>query len=270
MRDDRLALILTLRTETASPLSQAERLLSDVPRVSVGPLDDEAADRLLDDRRFLDRPARSALKSAAQGNPLALVALSADWLSQPPAAPLALAGHLEAHYRSRVASLPPPVRRLLLLAAADDTGDLGIVLSAAGHHGATEEDLALAEQHGLLTVSENRVDFVHPLVRSAIYQAAPSTTRRDVHLALADALVARVPRGPRGIGPPRRSRPPMSWQRSWWDLRPLRRGARPLTWRLARTDARLISRLTCTTIRVGCSTPPRLPGRVGRSNKRQR
>lgn len=179
LRDDRVALIFTLRTETATQPGPADRLLADLEWTRLGPLEDEAADRLLDERSDLERTARQTVRAAAQGNPLALVALSADGRTRTRTEPLALTRHLEADYLSRTVGLGPGVRRLLLLAAVDDTGDLTVLLTAAGRQDASEADL---------TVTGNRVAFVHPLVRSAIYQDAPSTVRRQAHLALAESL----------------------------------------------------------------------------------
>ena len=76
--------------------------------------------------------------------------------------------------------------RLLLLAAADPTGDPALLWRAADGVGISAAEAAPAEIDGLLTVGD-RVTFRHPLVRSAIYQAAPVAERRRAHLALAEA-----------------------------------------------------------------------------------
>lgn len=192
MHDDRFALLVALRTEGAQGPTQVERLLAGMPRASVGPLDDEAADRLLEDRPSLDPAARLSVKAAAGGHPLALLSLSADGGSPVPTTPLPMADHLAAAYLTRADGLDVSTRWLLLLAAADDTGDLSVLTAAAGSDGDASV-LASAEQRALLRVRENRVEFVHPLVRSAIYQLSPSALRREAHLALAEALSVRDP-----------------------------------------------------------------------------
>ena len=49
-------------------------------------------------------------------------------------------------------------------------------------------DLIPAEAAGLITVHDSRVEFRHPLARSAIYGDAPADRRRELHRALASAL----------------------------------------------------------------------------------
>jgi DNA-binding CsgD family transcriptional regulator len=186
MRGDRLAMLFTLRVETPAEQGQAARLLADLPLATVGPLDDVAVEQVLDGRPELDRTDRAAVKEAARRNPLALTVLVPDSRADLPVAPPSLTEHLEADYLRRTAGLDSRVRHLLLLAAADDTGDLAVILAAARQQG--EADLSTAEQRGLLRVDARRVDFTHPLVRSAVYQGAGSTAQREAHLALATAF----------------------------------------------------------------------------------
>ena len=74
------------------------------------------------------------------------------------------------------------------VAAAEETGDLSVVLRAAGMLGAPSEALDHAERAGLLLLSGNTVNFRHPLARSAIYQHATFAARRAAHEALAREL----------------------------------------------------------------------------------
>jgi DNA-binding CsgD family transcriptional regulator len=138
----------------------------------------------------LDKPVADRIVAEAQGNPLALLELprhsTPDELAGGFGMPATLPGLIEASFRQRVERLPAETQRLLLLAAADPVGDSGLLRRAA-------EELALgvgaavpAETDGLLELGE-RVTFRHPLVRSAIYQAASPEERRRVHRALAEA-----------------------------------------------------------------------------------
>src|SRR3954451_6234720 len=88
--------------------------------------------------------------------------------------------------RRRVAGLPEATRRLMLVAAADPLGDATLLWRAAGRLSMDPSALADAAEAGLLEVDDH-VRFHHPLVRSAVYQAASADERRRVHEALADA-----------------------------------------------------------------------------------
>ena len=82
--------------------------------------------------------------------------------------------------------LPAPSRRLLLVAAAEPTGDPLLVWLAAQQLGIDESAAPAVEADGLLQMSP-RVIFRHPLVRSAVYEAASPADRRAAHRALAEA-----------------------------------------------------------------------------------
>jgi len=77
---------------------------------------------------------------------------------------------------------------MLLLAAADDTGEAATAWRAARSLGLDTGALGPAEAGRLVRVAGGRVEFRHPLVRSAIYRAATFAERRAAHLALAGAL----------------------------------------------------------------------------------
>ena len=188
LRADRAAMLFALRIELPGNTGHADRLLADLPQLTLGPLDGAAADQLISERKGLSPSARAAVRVAARGNPLALVALAADGQSEIPGQPPPLTEHLEASYLRCAMGVSHRVRDLLLLAAVDDAGDLAILMQAARRHRVTEQDLAAAEERGLLTVAAGKVEFTHPLVRSAVYHNATSSGRREAHLALAAAL----------------------------------------------------------------------------------
>lgn len=185
---DRVAMLFTVRSAIRADPRPVDRLLADLPQMMVTGLDDAAADRLLAERADLDTSARQAVKEAARGNPLALSVLTPRPGSDLAATPPSLTAQLEADYLLRTRGLDDRATALVLLAAADGTGDLAVLLAAAERFGASEQDLAIAEQRGLLQINEGKVEFTHPLVRSAVYQHASSTARRQAHRALADAF----------------------------------------------------------------------------------
>jgi DNA-binding CsgD family transcriptional regulator len=97
-----------------------------------------------------------------------------------------LSGRIEESFRRRLEVLPAATRRLMLVAAAEPAGDPALVWRAAERLGTGTGALVPAADAGLLTIGE-RVVFRHPLVRSAVYRAAPAPDRRAAHQALADA-----------------------------------------------------------------------------------
>ncbi|HEY2201832.1 MAG TPA: AAA family ATPase, partial [Solirubrobacteraceae bacterium] len=154
------------------PEGDARALLGSVLRV---PLDERVRERLLAETR---------------GNPLALLELPRG------ATPGELAGgfglpdapglseRIEDSFRRRLGGLPVDTQRLLLVAAADPVGDSVLVWQAARRLGIGAH--AAADTDGLLTIGAS-VTFRHPLVRSAVYRAAPLDERQAVHRALAGA-----------------------------------------------------------------------------------
>jgi DNA-binding CsgD family transcriptional regulator len=165
-----------------------------LPTLTLGPLDDAASRGLLD--RLPTGPTgrnRARILDQAGGNPLALTELAraaaapgaaAEVLS---AGPLPLTEHLERIFAARLDTLPTATRRALLLLAAMDTVDSAIAVPAGLPH-AEDGAWLPAERAGLVRRAGRDVRFRHPLVRSALYHAAPFEARREAHLALAETL----------------------------------------------------------------------------------
>ena len=170
----------------------------DVPSVALAPLTGEAARALITEVAGTTVPDEvvDRLMTQAAGNPLALVelptALSGEQLAgtAPMPAQLHLTTGMERVFLDRCRRLPPPVQTLLLVAAADDSGLVATVRRAAAVLGVDPSALDAAERSGLLVLGDGSVAVRHPLVRSAVYQAATSMERREAHRALAEALDA--------------------------------------------------------------------------------
>jgi len=167
-----------------------------LPELRLSGLDRAAAARLLADAAASAPAAGVAdlLLAAAGGNPLALLelpaALSPAQLAglAPLPDPLPVGAGVERAFADRAGRLPAAARTMLLLAAADDTGEAATVWRAAYSQGLDAGALGPAEAARLVRAAGGRVEFRHPLVRSAIYRAATFAERRAAHLALADAL----------------------------------------------------------------------------------
>ncbi len=168
-----LATLPELRLERLS-YSDARELLA---AAHLGALDDRVRDRIIAETR---------------GNPLALIELPRAYSPNSFAGGFAVADdsslqrRIESCFRLRVEELPDESQRLLLLGAAEPLGDPALLWRAAAALGLATDAAAPAESADLLAI-DKRITFRHPLLRSALYEAARPEDRRAVHAALADA-----------------------------------------------------------------------------------
>jgi DNA-binding CsgD family transcriptional regulator len=84
--------------------------------------------------------------------------------------------------------LPEATQRALLVAAASDTTSLSELLPALERLGLSDA-FAAAETAGLVAIGEGRLEFDHPLIRSAVYGAATESERRRAHAVLAETAI---------------------------------------------------------------------------------
>ncbi len=165
-----------------------------LPELVVGGLADDEARLLLASALpgRLDEHVRDQIVAETRGNPLALLELPrgltpaelAGGFGLPDARPLA--SRVEETFVQRVRALPRETQRLLLVAAAEPVGDVSLLWRAAEQLGIRGSAGWPAEQAALIELGI-RVRFRHPLVRSAVYRAAPARERQQVHRALAEA-----------------------------------------------------------------------------------
>jgi DNA-binding CsgD family transcriptional regulator len=172
---------------------------SGIREVQLGRLDDAAARELL--RRnaaHLSPAAFETLLRVSEGNPLALTELPRAWQDDRPTlggpdTTLALTARLESAFASKFLELTDRTQAVVLVAAIDDEDSLQEILAAASALGDTPlgaVDLDAATNSALLRIDGQRVTFRHPLVRSAVIQAATLPQR----LAASAALAAVLPR----------------------------------------------------------------------------
>ncbi|HEX3964351.1 MAG TPA: hypothetical protein VHZ03_48170 [Trebonia sp.] len=110
---------------------------------------------------------------------------------------LPLTARLEQAFAAQQAGLPETTLAVLLAAAANDGTALPEVLGAASvlaGTAVTADALLPAIAAGLLETGDAALRFRHPLMRSAIYQAASVAQRRAAHTALAGLLAGRPDR----------------------------------------------------------------------------
>ncbi len=185
---DRVAVVFAARDGEGRAFA-----LDGVPDLALAPLTSAAARAVLSDAvGEVSDDVADSLMAQTGGNPLALVelptTLTPDQLRGVVPLPERpqLTAAIERVFLDRCRRLPPDVQTLLLVAAADDSGQVATVRRAAGLLGAGPEALESAERSGLVVVEAGWLRVRHPLVRSAVYQAATSGERRRVHGALAD------------------------------------------------------------------------------------
>jgi DNA-binding CsgD family transcriptional regulator/tetratricopeptide (TPR) repeat protein len=185
-----VVLLFAVRSGVPSDLDEAG-----LPDLVLAGLDDDAS-RTLIERNGAGLPdeLKRRILAEADGNPLALIELPAavdlDLSRASEPLPLPLTARLEAAFATRLTALDADVRSLLLLAALDE-GDLTELGRAAeALRGAPVEvgDWTTAVASGLGTIDGGAFRFRHPLVRSAVHQAATGEQRRLAHAALARTL----------------------------------------------------------------------------------
>jgi DNA-binding CsgD family transcriptional regulator len=162
---------------------------ADLPELSLSGLDQDASNALLDlGVATLPVDLRRRIVEEAAGNPLALIELpaAATQLGTPQSGPLPLTARLEQAFASRLTTLGADVQRLLLLAALDEV-DLAELSRAAGKT-VDAADLAPAVAAALGTLDSGVFRLRHPLIVSAVKQAATAEELRSAHAALAEAL----------------------------------------------------------------------------------
>jgi DNA-binding CsgD family transcriptional regulator len=186
---DRVAAVLTVRTDEVSLVDG-----TDFPILRLDGLSGESAQRLVEQHasgrvaaEMIDRILRGT-----SGNPLALVELASDssWFDEaaPPDAPLPVVSRVTRIYTERLRTFPPTTATALLLVACNDSGEIAEFSNAGSRLGVSVGDLDPAEAARLIRVIEGRIEFCHPLARSAVYGDAEPAQRRIAHRALADAL----------------------------------------------------------------------------------
>jgi DNA-binding CsgD family transcriptional regulator len=189
LRSDPIVVLLALREGFELPFGDADTL-----RHVVAALGEADAARLLDMQApGLAKNLHNRFLREAAGNPLALMELPRSVRPEEDreAAWLPLTERLERTFSSRLSDLPEVTRMLLHIAAENDGSSLyeimraGEVLLARNIEVETLEPAVSAK---LIDLDATEARFRHPLVRSAIHQAADLAVRQKVHAALAGVI----------------------------------------------------------------------------------
>lgn len=166
-----------------------------IPELRVNGLSDDFARRLLTTSASGKVSYRVAEKivTVTRGNPLALIELSGELSSEhlaevaPLPDPLPISELIEARFLRQVRLLPADTQLILLVAAADPEGDADNLRRAGEGLGLPAAAIEPAVDDRLVVIHP-RVEFRHPLIRSAVYHGATTENRRLAHHALAAVM----------------------------------------------------------------------------------
>jgi tetratricopeptide (TPR) repeat protein len=181
---EHIGLVAAIRSGQSTPLDDARLPTLDLERLSPS-----AAARLLDRTAPELHPVlRARVLAESSGNPLALVELarsmgrSGEQLSPPSTT---LTARLERAFASRLRDLTLDSRAALLAMALDSRASLNEIARASG---AGLESLQRAADANLVEIADDAVRFRHPLIRSAVRQAASVQQVLEMYRALAEVV----------------------------------------------------------------------------------
>jgi DNA-binding CsgD family transcriptional regulator len=185
---ERIAFVCAARTDIG------DDILAGLPVLSVDGLDDRDARALLMESVHgpIDEAVCDQIIAESHGNPLAVLELPRSWSAAELAGGFGfpgshpVVGKIERSYARRLELLPAETQLLVLAAAAEPLGEPLLLHSAAETLGVDMSAADPAVDDGLLRV-DGRVEFAHPLVRSAAYNSAAADDRHRVHRALSEA-----------------------------------------------------------------------------------
>ncbi len=134
------------------------------------------------------------LQDATRGNPLALTEISrmlaGDQLAglAPIEEPLTVGTAVEQAFARRLRRLPDEAWRALVVVAVSSSEAIEVIASALRAADLDISALECSEDEGLIAITDGRVRFDHPLIRSVVHQMARPSARRTAHRAVAKAL----------------------------------------------------------------------------------
>src|SRR5260370_1534929 len=189
----RVLLVIGLRETFQTALRSAQ-----LPEIHVEPLSDTAsADLLVSVAPDLDIQTRRLILDEALGNPLALLELPRALRLQGTDGregalrSIPLTDRLARTCCAQAGELPKLTQAALLLIALDTDRTVSDVLDATRRQSGEEvtvDVLQPAIDTGLISVAGSTVRYRHPLMRSALDQAATAGERRSAHLAFAEVV----------------------------------------------------------------------------------
>ena len=195
LRDERVGMLVTLRSGTGPPL-ELERMLPEgqLEHRPLGPLTAVGVHSLLKDRLGLEltRPELARLYASTSGNPFFALELGRELLvtgtrptaGRVPRVPKSLGDVLGA----RLARLSAETLDVLVHVAALARPTAELVAASYGNRDRVLTSLEVALRERVVELDDTRLRFVHPLLASVCYEQTPVWKRHAVHRALARAV----------------------------------------------------------------------------------
>ena len=192
LESEPVALLVSVRTDAGMPLGEAG-----LPALELEGLSPSAAGALLDRAAPDLHPVfRARVLREAAGNPLALVELvrvqrDPGTFAELGETPLTITARLERAFAAQLGGLPEDTRGVLLAAALDGRASLEELVGSASIVAGTllvVSDLDAAVAAELVSIVDGKMRFRHPLVRSAVHQAAAPAQVLETYAALAEAV----------------------------------------------------------------------------------
>lgn len=194
--------VLLLAAVREGPEATARLEGSGLPELTLQPLAPDAAVTLLDRvAPDLSPVLKTKVIAQSEGNPLGIIELAGVAVRLDAAAPLPdslpLTARLERTYAAVVSGLPAETRSLLLVGALDDSDQVQELTSAGSlllQREVSADSFQPAVAAGLVVTDGITLTFRHPLIRSAVRQAASLSERLAAHAAIAEVLPADIDR----------------------------------------------------------------------------
>ncbi len=196
LQHERIGVVTACRTNARDAVSGLfDRSFSgrEAHRVRLDPLELDALSELLWARLETPLPRQTVAEvhRASGGNPLFALeigrGIQRGELQPRTSEPLEVPGTLQQFARERLSHLPRDVRDLLFFAAATVQPTIHLLETTAPPE-AVSAAIEVAATAGVVEVTGDRIQFVHPLFASTLYHAVRPTRRRALHRQLASVV----------------------------------------------------------------------------------
>lgn len=139
--------------------------------------------------RRVPRPTMMKIHEISGGNPFYALELAGAMDPQVQSSDVPMPRNLTELVRARISSLEPAAHHLLLTAACLVAPTVELVARAVRTDPQDViEQLADAEDNGIVEIEHNRLRFAHPLLAQGLYSSAPPARRRETHRRLAEVV----------------------------------------------------------------------------------